>query len=199
MKNLDAVRSKRKKQLLAVLISLAVLINIINISLVILTKENTAPDLSEASNTCNEDCSLEDKDGRLYSCTPPDGDGTTRDLVCNRAGRIESCANIQYCCPEAGGKWTKDLAPCLSPTPTPLPTNTPTPVSTPEPTPENIILGDYDKSGRVDIHDFVIFAKHYQALDLKADLNKDGNVDLYDFGIFRNEYLKYAEEGSSTS
>ncbi|MFZ2153054.1 MAG: hypothetical protein WAV41_03275 [Microgenomates group bacterium] len=66
--------------------------------------------------TCHQACPA--SDGILKSCTPPDGDGTSKDSICNTAGRVEPCNNINYCCPVKDGQWTTDMTKCPSVTPT---------------------------------------------------------------------------------
>lgn len=60
--------------------------------------------------TCKEQCP--GADGVLRSCSPPEGDGTSADSICDRAGRFEPCGRKFWCCPAAGGKWTTDLTKC---------------------------------------------------------------------------------------
>lgn len=60
--------------------------------------------------SCQESCNRDD--GLLISCTPPDANGDENISSCNTAGRVEGCGGIDYCCPEAGGQWTKDMTAC---------------------------------------------------------------------------------------
>ena len=60
--------------------------------------------------SCKQECP--GADGVLRSCTPPEADGTSSDSLCNYRGRLETCGNVSFCCPSAGGKWTKDLSAC---------------------------------------------------------------------------------------
>lgn len=75
--------------------------------------------------SCKQECP--GKDGVLRSCTPPEADGSSRDSICNVAGRKEVCGGRFYCCPKAGGNWTTDMTKCRI-APSPVPTKTPTPV-----------------------------------------------------------------------
>jgi hypothetical protein len=51
-------------------------------------------------------------DGALVSCNPPDSNGNAQISLCNVAGRSEICGGENYCCPTAGGAWTKDMTAC---------------------------------------------------------------------------------------
>lgn len=67
----------------------------------------------------------------LYDCVKPDADGSTRESICNIAGRKETCGGVDYCCPANGAIWTTDMSKCpgfVSPTGwvTSVPTRTPT-------------------------------------------------------------------------
>ena len=164
-----------KKKLLVILLSVSLLGLVILIgvffSLQLKKDKSTSPTNSEAADGCKEECPSK-KDGVLRSCTPPEGDGTSSDSLCNKKGRLESCGGKDYCCAAAGGKWT--LCSQLTPTPTPKP---------------NYHPADYNKSGKVEIGDFSLFAGYYQADDLLADLDESGDIGITDFVVFREAYL----------
>jgi hypothetical protein len=61
---------------------------------------------------CKEECP--GSDGILRNCTPPEGDGTPAESICDTAGRVESCGGAEYCCPSVGGTWTTDMTACSS-------------------------------------------------------------------------------------
>lgn len=59
---------------------------------------------------CEEHCP--GSNGNLMSCTPPEADGTPAESECSWVGRTEICGNQPYCCPSAGGTWTRDMTAC---------------------------------------------------------------------------------------
>ena len=58
-----------------------------------------------------QDCATTDPN-LLRNCNPPEGDNTPKESRCILAGRTEVCGNDNFCCPTAGGSWTKDLTKC---------------------------------------------------------------------------------------
>lgn len=63
---------------------------------------------STSNNTggsCQEECPGDD--GVLRNCT-----GAQEQSLCSWQGRVESCGGDKYCCPSAGGNWTKDMKMC---------------------------------------------------------------------------------------
>lgn len=69
-------------------------------------------DIREKADSCKEACP--GSDGQLHNCHPPENDGSSKDSVCNQAGRIEFCGTRNYCCPAAGGNWTTNMSLCAS-------------------------------------------------------------------------------------
>lgn len=65
---------------------------------------------------CHEQCP--GTDGVLYSCTPPEADGSSTASKCETAGRVEGCGGQSYCCPVANGAWTSDMTKCPAVSPT---------------------------------------------------------------------------------
>ena len=63
---------------------------------------------------CVEECP--GSDNVLRNCHPVDSDGTSIDSLCNSARRTEPCGGQMFCCPRAGGRWTKNMAACTTPT-----------------------------------------------------------------------------------
>lgn len=61
-------------------------------------------------------------DGKhLLNCNPPEADNSPQDSLCRVAGQTSVCGQENFCCPVAGGKWTKDMSKCqtqLTPAPT---------------------------------------------------------------------------------
>jgi len=64
------------------------------------------------SSKCNEQCP--GSDGVLRNCTPPESDGSSRDSLCNKINRYETCGTKCFVCTKPGGKWTKeaDISKC---------------------------------------------------------------------------------------
>lgn len=100
-------------------------------------------DTRKAATTCVEECPA--SGGTLLrNCHPPESSGNSADSLCNQAGRTESCGGNNYCCPSAGGVWTRNMSACaiatptvtviLSPTATPSATLTVSPTATPSAT-----------------------------------------------------------------
>lgn len=69
-----------------------------------------------------EQCPYAKDPYHLWSCTPPDGDGTVDDRICYAAGVTATCGGATFCCPAANGAWTRDMTKCPVATPTPAPT-----------------------------------------------------------------------------
>ena len=75
----------------------------------------TAPGSIPRAAGCKEECP--GSDGVLRNCTPPEADGSSEDSICTYAGRVAACGGTDFCCPSAGGKWTKDMTKCPTTTP----------------------------------------------------------------------------------
>lgn len=131
---------KKKKTYKIAGIVLAVLIIGVVVAL-ILFKNNQ--DTRKAASACVEECPA--SGGTLLrNCHPPESPGNSTDSLCNQAGRIEPCGGNNYCCPSAGGVWTRNMTACaiatptvtvtLSPTATPSATITLSPTATPSAT-----------------------------------------------------------------
>jgi len=120
---------QKKKYLIGGIILLVLIVGVILVTLVVKNNQDTRKDAAQ----CREQCP--GSDGVLRNCTPPEADGSPEESVCSWSGRIESCGGVQFCCPKAGGTWTKNMTACTTPTPTPTPTPTLTPTPTPTPTP----------------------------------------------------------------
>jgi len=69
----------------------------------------TAPS-SKPKAECIEACPR--ADGVLVNCTEPFSDNNTQQSICTTAGRREFCGGNEFCCPTAGGAWTRDLTAC---------------------------------------------------------------------------------------
>lgn len=75
----------------------------------------------------------------------------------------------------------------FGPMDTPMPTLTLTPIL---PT-KNIIQGDANGDGKVDLTDLGVWKDEYvQNGEGNADFNRDGKVDLADLGVWKDEYVK---------
>lgn len=62
--------------------------------------------------SCVEACPNSSQKSLLQNCTPADSDGTSKDSICNKVGRVESCGGKNYCCPAIGAAWTSDMSKC---------------------------------------------------------------------------------------
>lgn len=103
-----------------------------------------------AVSTCPEveACPVSSRKNSLMSCHPADTDGTAVESLCSSPGRVETCgtATTWYCCPAAGGSWTRTMtAECQAnvakKTATTAPTTTPTMTPTLTSTPTSTALG----------------------------------------------------------
>jgi hypothetical protein len=197
--------SKKYSQLL---IWLLILILGLIAGLVLIRRSQEIRKQAAVSNICPgaQQCPYANDPTHLWSCTPPDGDGTVQDSICNRAGRTAVCGNITYCCPAPNTSWTRDMTACppptAPPTASPQPTNPPVstdpPLSTAEPTstptasPAPVFrIGDINRDGFVDIVDIGILIDNYALLpivDIRCDLNNDGEVNIVDVGLIIDNY-----------
>lgn len=129
--------NKNRKNLLA--IGLILLIIVLGVASVFVSsrlssQRSVAPNAPEslpqaASQSCSVNPAAEQcpgTDGILHSCHPDDGKGFTNDSICDASvkGRVETCGNVQYCCPTTGTvAWTTDMTRCpVTPTVTESPT-----------------------------------------------------------------------------
>jgi len=72
----------------------------------------TGTGTDSSSSRCVEACPNSSQKNLLQNCTPPDSDGTSKDSLCNVAGRVEDCGGRDYCCPSVGGQWTTTMTAC---------------------------------------------------------------------------------------
>ncbi len=125
----------------------------------------------------------------LWSCHPPDADGSVQDSLCNAAGmgRRETCGSLTtyYCC--NGSIWTTNLSACPTPIPTPAPTINPCLNPNLDTAP-----WDVDQNGTVNIIDIGIIIDNYKknvCVAPRADVDGSLTIDIIDIGIVIDHYV----------
>ncbi len=124
----------------------------------------------------------------LRDCKNPDSDGTSRDSICSAAGGVETCDGRNFCCPNAGGKWTTDMTQC------------PTAATCAKCADASAKgKGDANCNGVVDLVDYSIWREEFNIAkcgtdtatrnNWKADFDCNGLVNMADYNIWRNNYI----------
>lgn len=135
-----------------------------------------------------EACPNSSQKNLLQNCTPPDSDGTSNDILCNTAGRKESCGGKNYCCPSRGAAWTSDMSKCITSNKCTQCAGKPNAKKT----------GDGDCNGKTDLNDASIWRVEFEEGELgtaskntwKSDFDCDGKVTLNDISIWRENFRK---------
>ena len=119
----------------------------------------------------------------LQCCHPEDSDGTSKDSLCDWAGKVATCGGSDYCCPTLNGNWTTDMTKCNLKCTTCA-------------NGKNRAIGDADCNGVVDVNDRSIWTTEFvsdggnrtEKDSWLSDFDCNGVVDVNDRTIWSTNF-----------